>query len=252
MLRLPSACSSRSFYLQNLESWRQRRRAASKTFSSRTATINRSQEAEEEQDDSIREYLHQLKITQSRISDSAIPLMHPVKPNVTSSPESANPSILTNSTPPCDRGGPSETVRMMPTRSSSSENRSDPSTIRIRLVNNADYVKAQHLGMEVTASGKNEGPPFYVGRLVQKSMAERAKLRTGDEIYSIDNVCCTYKADRPPTLVTLSKVNQLLDRLTAANRAVEVRVIRGDLVFVSGDAEAFHSFSCINKLWSIS
>lgn len=219
----------------NLESWRQRRRAASKTYSSRTLTICRPQDADEEKDDSIREYLRQLKTTQSRISDSAIPLMHPVKSNAPPSPESADQPMLTNPTSPCDRAYTSERVPMINIQTPSSENRSDRSSIRIRLVNNADCVKAKHLGMEVTASGKDEGPPFYVSRLVHESMAERAQLRTGDEIYSIDNICCTYKSDRPPTLVTLSKVNQLLDRLTAANRAVEVRVLRGDLACLSED-----------------
>nr|VZI08251.1 unnamed protein product [Spirometra erinaceieuropaei] len=219
----------------NLESWRQRRRAASKAYSSRTVSISRPHDANEEQEDSIREYLRQLKTTQSRISDSAIPLMHPVKSSVPLSPESVNRPMPTNPTSSCDSACTSESTPMVPPHSTSSENRTDRSTIRFRLVNNTGCAKAKHLGMEVTASGVDEGPPFHVGRLVQESMAERAQLRTGDEIYSIDNVCCTYKADRPPTLVTLSKVNQLLDRLTAANRAVEVRVIRSGLGCLSED-----------------
>lgn len=57
-------------------------------------------------------------------------------------------------------------------------------------------------------------------------MAERGNLQVGDELFSVDNLCCTFASDRPILISTLTKLHQLLQRLTIKQRPVEVKVLR--------------------------
>lgn len=59
------------------------------------------------------------------------------------------------------------------------------------------------------------------------SMADRGHLEVGDELFSVDNLCCSFVADRPILVPTLAKLHQVLERLTKKQRPVEVKVFRG-------------------------
>nr|CDS34110.1 Zinc finger LIM type [Hymenolepis microstoma] len=101
-----------------------------------------------------------------------------------------------------------------------------PPPIRIRLVYNSDCVKADNLGLVVGAEGADDGPPFVIRGFVKNSMAERGNLQVGDELLSVDNLCCTYTSDRPLLIKNLTKLHQELQRLTNKQRPVEVKVFR--------------------------
>lgn len=57
-------------------------------------------------------------------------------------------------------------------------------------------------------------------------MAERGNLQVGDELLSVDNLCCTHTSDRPLLIKNLTKLHQELQRLTNKQRPVEVKVFR--------------------------
>ncbi|VDK35939.1 unnamed protein product [Taenia asiatica] len=58
------------------------------------------------------------------------------------------------------------------------------------------------------------------------SMADRGHLEVGDELFSVDNLCCSFVADRPILVPTLAKLHQVLERLAKKQRPVEVKVFR--------------------------
>lgn len=62
---------------------------------------------------------------------------------------------------------------------------------------------------------------------VPDSMADKSHLRVGDELFSVDNLCCSRTPDRPLIVANLKKMHLLLDRLSARQRPVEVKVFRG-------------------------
>ncbi|VDM15901.1 unnamed protein product [Hydatigera taeniaeformis] len=99
--------------------------------------------------------------------------------------------------------------------------------MRIRLMYYSDYVKADHMGMAIAALGDSDGPPFVIQDIVKNSMADRGHLEVGDELFSVDNLCCSFVADRPILVPTLTKLHQLLERLAKKQRPVEVKVFRG-------------------------
>ncbi len=72
-------------------------------------------------------------------------------------------------------------------------------------------------------------------------MADKGQLRVGDELFSVDNLCCAFTPDRPLMVPSLMKLHQLLDRLTQRQRPVEVKVYRGRKRGVNGMSLSFYS-----------
>ncbi|EUB64969.1 LIM and calponiny domains-containing protein [Echinococcus granulosus] len=137
-----------------------------------------------------------------------------------------------------------------------------PLPLRIRLMCHSDCVNADYMGMSVVALGDNDGPPFVIQDIVTTtidtmsesffkatnllhirrssapescglldviladSMADRGHLEVGDELFSVDNLCCSFVADRPILVPKLAKLHQVLERLAKKQRPVEVKVFR--------------------------
>ena len=68
---------------------------------------------------------------------------------------------------------------------------------------------------------------YFVSFLLADSMADRGSLEVGDELFSVDNLCCSFSSDRPILISTLNKLHQVLQRLAVKQRPVEVKILRG-------------------------
>uniref|UniRef100_A0A5K3EX86 PDZ domain-containing protein n=2 Tax=Mesocestoides corti TaxID=53468 RepID=A0A5K3EX86_MESCO len=104
-------------------------------------------------------------------------------------------------------------------------------------------MKAPQMGMVVVSKGENDGPPFYIQHIVENSMAAKSQLEVGDELFSVDNLCCSNVADRPLLVATLTKLRQLLDRLANKQRPVEIKVFRSQERYSTGGMHAVSPLS---------
>ncbi|VDL30154.1 unnamed protein product [Hymenolepis diminuta] len=212
----------------NLESWRERRRAAARAMTLEiqqtcppsppppqgiTEPVNRSVTLPSSSID-IRETLRKFRTLEKLPASGADKRFTTQKDlnSVSNGIVKNSPFLL------------SDAERAKQFANGNSEKRSPP--IRIRLVFNSDCVKADNLGLVVGAEGADDGPPFVIRGLVKDSMAERGNLQVGDELLSVDNLCCTHTSDRPLLIKNLTKLHQELQRLTNKQRPVEVKVFR--------------------------
>ncbi len=79
-------------------------------------------------------------------------------------------------------------------------------------------------------------------------MADKGQLRVGDELFSVDNLCCAFTPDRPLMVPSLMKLHQLLDRLTQRQRPVEVKVYRGRKRGVNGMSLSLDTYTAIGYI----
>ncbi|KAL5111943.1 LIM and calponin homology domains-containing protein 1 [Taenia crassiceps] len=223
----------------NLESWRERRRAAAKALTSELQQhydASPKREAVEHilhSDNDMRDYMRELKTP----DQDALKLdAHSVPQRDVYSSTDESISYGLHLTPDVDRSFSSSQTRSkqahqtkyLPVKLGESEgNDKRPLPMRIRLMCHSDCVKADRMGLSVVALGDNEGPPFFIQDIVKNSMANRGHLEVGDELFSVDNLCCSFVADRPILVPTLAKLHQVLERLTKKQRPVEVKVFRG-------------------------
>ncbi|CDS40305.1 Zinc finger LIM type [Echinococcus multilocularis] len=210
----------------NLESWRERRRAAAKALSlelQQHCVVSPQSEVVTKThtpylDNSMRDHMGKLKTPEhdaSKIGCHFIPQRdaHFGSNELFSSSDTASKQTPTTKCTPEKFGESEGSVKR-------------PLPLRIRLMCHSDCVNADYMGMSVVALGDNDGPPFVIQDIVTNSMADRGHLEVGDELFSVDNLCCSFVADRPILVPKLAKLHQVLERLAKKQRPVEVKVFR--------------------------
>eukprot|EP00108_Taenia_solium_P008784 TsM_000902700 transcript=TsM_000902700 gene=TsM_000902700 len=254
--------------MANLESWRERRRAAAKALAlelQQHYDVPPQREAVTNArilhpDNDMQDYMRELKT----------PDQDDLKFDAHSVPQKdaysgTNESISTWSllTPDAGRSfsslqtSPKPVHKYLPEKLGEPErNDKRPLPMRVRLMCHSDCVRADNMGMSVAALGDSDGPPFIIQDIVKgqcpssisvtasscdlfditltDSMADRGHLEVGDELFSVDNLCCSFVADRPILVPTLAKLHQVLERLAKKRRPVEVKVFRSHGPFNRG------------------